>query len=84
MNSFIGVDPATLTTWLSTAQVALYELSTGKQVVSVAMGDLRVSYSAATVSDLNKVIADLQTAITAATLQGQRRKGVYIRGGKGL
>lgn len=83
MSIFTGVDMATLSTWLTEAQTAYNSLNTGAQVVSIATGDERVTFTAAQVDQLRQYINELISAIAALT-GTTRRKGVYITGGKGL
>lgn len=84
MSVFTGVDLVTLSTWLTEAQVAYHALNTGTQVVSLAQGEERLTFTAADPDKLKQYILDLQAAIAALSGGGTRRKGVYLVGGKGL
>lgn len=84
MAIFDGIDLTTLTAWLSDAQVAYYELSTGQQVVSLRQGDNTLSFTAADPDQLKQLILDLQAAIAKLAGGSRRRKGVYLVGGKGV
>ena len=81
MSIFDGIPLETLALQLSEAQTAFHLLSTGAQTVSVGTGDTRVSFTPATVSDLRRYIADIQSAISALSAGSRPRKGVYIVGG---
>ena len=78
---FTGIPLETLAARLIEAQDALHLLSTGAQTVSVGTGDTRVSFTPATVADLRRYIADIQSAISALSTGSRPRKGVYIIGG---
>ena len=84
MSIFTGVDLVTLSTWLTEAQTAYNALNNGTQVVSLSMGDKRLTFTAAEPAALKTYIRDLQSAIAAASGNTVRRKGVYLVGGKGL
>lgn len=70
MSIYAGVAVTTLKSWLADAQAALPVLITGKQTVSVALGDKRVAFTPAQVADLRRHITELQTAIAAAESAG--------------
>ncbi|MCP5197664.1 MAG: hypothetical protein H6974_12910 [Gammaproteobacteria bacterium] len=84
MAIFDGIDLTTLTAWLSDAQVAYNDLSTGQQVVSLRQGDNTLSFTAAEPGKLKQYILDLQAAMAKLTGAPRRRKGVYLVGGKGV
>lgn len=56
---------------LQEARAALHSLMTGKRVASVQKDGRRVDYTATTVGDLKKYIAELEEALKA----GSRRRG---------
>lgn len=70
MSIYAGTAVSTLKTWLADAQAALPVLITGKQTVSVALGDKRVAFTPAQVADLRRHITELQTCIAAAESSG--------------
>lgn len=84
MNIYAGLPAETLQEALALAQAALPPLLRGEAVGAIATGDKRITFVPTTPAALTRHIADLQAAITALTGAGRRRKGVYIRGGKGL
>ena len=67
MNVYAGISLATLNTWLTEAQSAYHALSIGKQTVSLSIGDKRVAFTAAEVTQLRNYINQLQTAIAINT-----------------
>lgn len=84
MSVFAGKDLVTLSAWLIEAQTAYHALNTGTQVVSLAHGEERLTFTAADPSKLKQYILDLQAAIVALSGGLTPRKGIYISGGKGL
>lgn len=69
MSIFSGVSLATLEAQLAVAQTAYHEIAVGDKVVSLALGDQRLTFSPANLGELRQYIRDLQTAI--AVLNGQ-------------
>jgi len=67
MNVYAGISLATLNTWLTEAQSAYHALSIGKQTVSLSIGDKRVAFTAAEVTQLRNYINQLQIAIAINT-----------------
>lgn len=84
MNVFSGIDLNILSAWLTQAQTDYNDVVTGRKVLSLGTGDKRITFTAADPDKLNRYIADLQSAIAALTGTRNRRKGVYLVGGKGL
>ncbi|WP_447717272.1 phage head-tail joining protein [Pluralibacter gergoviae] len=56
---------------LDAARAALHELMTGKRVATVQKDDRRVEFTATSVSDLKKYIADLESQVGTIS----RRRG---------
>jgi hypothetical protein len=67
VNNFTGVPPATLQQWLADAQQAMHDLSTGAkgESYSYTQGDgaKSVTYTRATIGDLQQYILGLQYAL---------------------
>jgi hypothetical protein len=72
--SFVGVPAATLQLWLTDAQTARHQLTTGArpQVIAYGQGDgtKAVTYTRANIADLDNYIASLMRALG---LGGKRR-----------
>jgi len=67
MSIYAGIATSTLRTWLSEAQTAYHELITGTLVVSVSLGDQRLSFNQAQAPALAAHIRSIQTAIAIAS-----------------
>lgn len=64
MSIYAGIALSTLQARLTEAQDAFHALNTGAQVVSLAQGDQRLSFSPADIDRLRIYIRDLQNAIS--------------------
>lgn len=67
MSIFAGIASSTLSTWLSESQTAYHALNSGQQVVALAYGDKRLTFTPATADRLAQYIRELQTAIAVAS-----------------
>lgn len=67
MSIYAGIAISTLRTWLAEAQTAYHELITGTLVVSVSLGDQRLSFNQAQAPALAAHIRSIQTAIAIAS-----------------
>jgi len=63
MSEFTGISLATISGWLTEAQLALHDLSVGKKVVKIGSSDKQLSFSQADVRQLRQYISRLQTEI---------------------
>lgn len=81
---YTGIPLATLQEQLSLAQAALFPLSRGEAVGTIATADERITFVPTTVESLQQHIRDLMSAIALLSGGLTPRKGFYISGGKGL
>lgn len=81
---YTGIPLETLQEQLALAQAALFPLSRGEAVGTLATGDKRITFVPTTVESLQQHIRDLMAAIALLSGGLTPRKGIYISGGKGL
>lgn len=81
---YTGIPLATLQEQLALAQAALFPLSRGEAVGTIATADERITFVPTTTESLQNHIRDLMAAIALLSGAGAPRKGIYITGGKGL
>lgn len=63
MSEFTGISLATISGWLTEAQLALHDLSVGKKVVKIGTGDKQIAFTAADIRQLRAYVGRLQMEI---------------------
>ncbi|HOW77706.1 MAG TPA: gpW family head-tail joining protein [Candidatus Competibacteraceae bacterium] len=63
MSEFTGIALATISGWLTEAQLALHDLSVGKKVVKIGSSDKQLTFTQADIRQLRSYVGRLQMEI---------------------
>lgn len=69
----------TLKRWLEEARDARHRLLTGSQREKIARGGTEITYTRATISDLNHYISNLESDIAQREGRPARRRALHVR-----